>query len=92
MIYTSAPMSFIFDLLIFGHKPTPLSLIGSSMILLSAIFVAMRTQIIGEENKDRSGQGTTDEERGSYGLLTQERDSEDAEGDVPMRELTSPSR
>jgi hypothetical protein len=96
MIYTSAPMSFIFDLLIFGHKPTLLSLVGSSMICVSAIFVAMRAQIIGEESNDKSGTGTTDEERGSYGLLpvTDNVDADAEAINVPMREYIeeSPSR
>ncbi|OCK81791.1 hypothetical protein K432DRAFT_325493 [Lepidopterella palustris CBS 459.81] len=63
MVYTQMLFALGFDKLIWGTTPGTLSIIGSSLILGSAIYVAMHKE---PEKKDPEGRprGTGDEERG----------------------------
>lgn len=46
MVYTQMLFALIFDKLVFGTKPTLLSLLGSSLILGSAIYIAIQKDSI----------------------------------------------
>ena len=70
------------DKLIFGHNPELLSVIGSSMILGSAIYVAI--QKAGVPHKPVEAIGNADEERG---LVQGMDDGDDEAEEIPMREV-----
>lgn len=71
------------DKLIFGHSPELLSIIGSSMILGSAIYVAVKKDSSSPKNEE-GYQQVGDEERG----LVDGMDDDDEESeDIPMREV-----
>jgi hypothetical protein len=57
-----------FDKLIFGHSPSGLSILGSSLILGSAIVVALQKQTTGTEKV------SADEEEARVGLMEEDRD------------------
>ncbi|KAF2467067.1 uncharacterized protein BDR25DRAFT_235830 [Lindgomyces ingoldianus] len=63
MVYTQMLFALAFDKIVWGTTPGALSIIGSSLILGSAIFVAMHKE---HEIKGREGpgRGSGDEERG----------------------------
>jgi drug/metabolite transporter (DMT)-like permease len=85
MIYTQMLFALAMDKLIFGHSPELLSIIGSSMILGSAIYVAVRKEssAIPAPNAD-SQLHVADEERGLVdGMDAEDGDSEE----IPMREV-----
>jgi hypothetical protein len=73
MIYTQMLFALAMDKLVFGHSPELLSLLGSTLILGSAICVAVKKA--GPQNKAKEGAiaGNEDEERG----LMQEIDGSD---------------
>jgi hypothetical protein len=86
MIYMQMFFALAFDKLIWGTTPSALSIVGSSLILGSAIYVAMNKE---EPSKkvEPAGRGDSEEERGliSPNLDAERRDDEDA--DIPMRPL-----
>jgi len=62
MVYTQMLFALLFDKLIFGTTPTMLSLLGSGLILSSAIFIAVRKANIKqkeEEEKLKQAASTT---------------------------------
>ncbi|KAF1814521.1 hypothetical protein P152DRAFT_393334 [Eremomyces bilateralis CBS 781.70] len=63
MTYTQMLFALTFDKLIFGTTPGVLSLIGSSLILGSAIFVAVKKDLSVKKESERTA-GNTDEEGG----------------------------
>jgi len=86
MLYMQMFFALGFDKLIWGTTPSALSIVGSSLILGSAIYVAMNK----EEPKNAAepmGRGDSEEERGliSPVLDAERRDDDDA--DIQMRPL-----
>ncbi|KAI4681847.1 uncharacterized protein J4E84_007444 [Alternaria hordeiaustralica] len=86
MLYMQMFFALGFDKLIWGTTPSALSIVGSSLILGSAIYVAMNKE---EPKKalEPMGRGDSEEERGlmSPVLNAERRDDEDA--DIQMRPL-----
>ena len=86
MVYMQMLFALSFDKLVWGTTPGTLSIIGSSLILGSAIYVAMNK----EDPKKIGGlreRGDGEEERG---LMSAELDDERRDGDdvaIPMRPL-----
>jgi hypothetical protein len=80
MTYTQMLFALTFDKFFFGHSPGWMSILGSSLILGPAIFVAMQKNV--DETKESNGnnEGPRDEEaqRGLMGGLDEE-DGLDAE-------------
>jgi hypothetical protein len=64
MIYTQMLFALGLDKLVFGHSPELLSLIGSTMILGSAICVAVKKAGPQNTSKEAAVAGNEDEERG----------------------------
>lgn len=64
MVYMQMLFALTFDKLIWGTTPGTLSIIGSSLILGSAIYVAMnKGQVVKTEMERERGNGNGDEER-----------------------------
>jgi hypothetical protein len=86
MVYMQMLFALTFDKLVWGTTPGALSIIGSSLILGSAIYVAMNKEQPSKK-VELSERGDGEEERGlmSPGFDGEQRDSEDA--DIPMRPL-----
>jgi hypothetical protein len=86
MVYIQMIFALTFDKLVWGTTPDALSIIGSSLILGSAIYVAMNKE---EPKKivERRERGDGEEERGliSLGFDDERRDGDDL--DIPMRSL-----
>jgi hypothetical protein len=83
MVYTQMLFALAFDKLVWGTTPGALSIIGSSLILGSAIYVAMHKEDSKKEERgDRGGVLTRDEERG---LMSTSLDEEVGEGDVGIQ-------
>ncbi|EME84515.1 uncharacterized protein MYCFIDRAFT_135610 [Pseudocercospora fijiensis CIRAD86] len=68
MTYTQMLFALTFDKLVFGHTPGVLSIIGSSLILGSAIVVAMQ-RVSGEKNERAGGHRALGDEESQQGLL-----------------------
>ncbi|KAF2117672.1 hypothetical protein BDV96DRAFT_597567 [Lophiotrema nucula] len=79
MVYTQMLFALAFDKLVWGTTPGALSIIGSSLILGSAIYVAMHKESPKKEEAGR-GRGRRDEEQGlmSPDLLAQDEDEDGA--------------
>lgn len=83
MFYTQMLFALAFDKIVFGTTPSPLSIIGSTLILGSAIYVAVHKEtakvadIVGS---DATVAGTGDEELGLVNEFEMdERDDSDNE-------------
>jgi hypothetical protein len=87
MIYTQMLFALGFDKLIWGTTPSPLSLAGSSLILGSAIYVAMKKQSVNEDGRGRSRgrEGDREEEVGLMSPMIAGEVMED--GDMQLRTL-----
>lgn len=87
MVYTQMLFALAFDKLVWGTTPGVLSIMGSSLILGSAIYVAMHK----ESPRQREGQGEAtnrDEERAFLSPNLEADDREEGEGrDIQMRPL-----
>ncbi len=86
MSYTQMLFALGFDKLIFGHTPGVWSIIGSSLILGSAVVVAIqsdpnRTQ----QQKDNAAESSADEESRA-GLISNVESSEDHDR-IPLQEV-----
>ena len=83
MVYTQMLFALAFDKLIWGTTPGALSIVGSSLILGSAIYVAMRK---GRQLKDGEGggRGSAEEERG---LMIVGEPGEEGDTEVQLRVL-----
>ncbi|KAF7189579.1 putative membrane protein, partial [Pseudocercospora fuligena] len=68
MTYTQMLFALTFDKLVFGHTPGVLSIIGSSLILGSAIVVAMQRDS-GEKKERPEGRQALGDEEAQQGLL-----------------------
>ncbi|KAH9876054.1 hypothetical protein J1614_003933, partial [Plenodomus biglobosus] len=80
MVYMQMLFALTFDKLVWGTTPGTLSIIGSSLILGSAIYVAMNKEQPGR--REGHGDGDGDEERGLMGGEGEEEDG------VGLRPLT----
>jgi hypothetical protein len=80
MTYTQMLFALTFDKFFFGHSPGWMSILGSSLILGPAIFVAMQKNVDETKESNGNGEGPRDEEaqRGLMGGLDEE-DGLDAE-------------
>lgn len=90
MVYLSMLFALSFDKLIWGTTPGFLSIIGSSLILGSAIYVAMHKEQ--PKSGGRRETGNRDEERGlvSHNVDGQRRsEDDDDEADIPLSTLRS---
>lgn len=87
MVYTQMLFALTFDKLVWGTTPGVLSIIGSSLILGSAIYVALHRESGKKETVGR-GRGPREEEVGlmSPNLLAEADDRFD-EASIPMRTL-----
>lgn len=64
MVYTQMLFALTFDKLVFGTTPGFLSILGSSLILGSAIYVAMHREPANKADVDDRGPATREEESG----------------------------
>jgi hypothetical protein len=80
MTYTQMLFALTFDKFFFGHSPGWMSILGSSLILGPAIFVAMQKNVDETKESNGNGEGPREEEaqRGLMGGLDEE-DGLDAE-------------
>jgi hypothetical protein len=85
MTYTQMLFALTFDKIVFGTTPKPLSIIGSSLILGSAIYVAVQKEQgkVKDEAVDTSRH--RDEERGLVEGMDDEDDEDDH--DRPLQEV-----
>jgi hypothetical protein len=88
MTYTQMLFALTFDKFFFGHSPGWMSILGSSLILGPAIFVAMQNNVDGTKESNGNSAGARDEEaqRGLMGRLDEEDglDAEEEESSVPQ--------
>ena len=86
MVYTQMLFALAFDKLIWGTTPGALSIVGSSLILGSAIYVAMRK---GRQLKDGEGRGrgSEEEERGLMSPMIVGDPGEEGVTEVQLRVL-----
>ncbi|KAK5163726.1 uncharacterized protein LTR77_010399 [Saxophila tyrrhenica] len=86
MTYTQMLFALGFDKLIFGHTPGVMSIIGSSLILSSALVVAIQQDPDrSQEQKDNAREGSVDEESRT-GLMANVGESEDHDR-LPVQEV-----
>jgi hypothetical protein len=84
MVYTQMLFALTFDKLVWGTTPGALSIIGSSLILGSAIYVATHKENTKKEDGEGRGRGLTrDEEEGL--MTSRDADVEAEEGDVDIQ-------
>ncbi|KXS98755.1 hypothetical protein AC578_9031 [Pseudocercospora eumusae] len=90
MTYTQMLFALTFDKLVFGHTPGVLSIIGSSLILGSAIVVAMQRDS-GEGKKRPEGREALGDEEAQQGLFTSASDPTTGEDHdrLPVQEVQS---
>lgn len=84
MTYTQMLFALSFDKLIFGTTPGVMSIIGSSLILGSAIFVALQRDVTPAKESNEGSSMNRDEERGLMGAI----DGQETErGRMPVQEV-----
>ena len=85
MVYMQMLFALTFDKLVWGTTPGALSIIGSSLILGSAIYVAMNKEdpkkVAPQERGDR------EEEIGLISPASEDNRMDDGAADIPMRPL-----
>lgn len=83
MTYTQMLFALTFDKFFFGHSPNWMSILGSSLILGPAIFVAMQKNADESKDGDENIASGRDEEaqRGLMGGLDEEDGIEAGEGE-----------
>lgn len=86
MVYMQMLFALTFDKLVWGTTPGALSIVGSSLILGSALFVAMKKET--NSKKDR-GSGDGDSSNEERGLMSPEHEAEEEQEDrgIPMNTL-----
>ena len=86
MTYTQMLFALMFDKLIFGHTPGTMSILGSSLILGSAIIVAIQRDPNREQKDNDEGSriGSAGDEESRTGLMSGVRDPETAEENDPL--------
>jgi hypothetical protein len=86
MLYTQMLFALTFDKLVWGTTPGTLSIIGSSLILGSAIYVALHKE--DPKKVDNAVErGVGEEERGLISLDVDGQLREVGDVDIPMRAL-----
>ena len=79
MTYTSMLFALFFDKTIFGHTPKIMSIVGSSLILGSAIIVALQQEPQRSQKESTDGNGRDADEESRNGLMSGLRDVENSE-------------
>lgn len=69
MTYTQMLFALTFDKFFFGHSPNWMSIVGSSLILGPAIFVAMQKNV-DESTPASEGSRATHDEEAQQGLIS----------------------
>ncbi|KAJ4357857.1 uncharacterized protein N0V89_002434 [Didymosphaeria variabile] len=87
MVYVQMLFALSFDKLVFGTTPSALSIVGSSLILGSAIYVATHKEDP-NKNEDRRERASGEEETGLIDMEAEgERMSYDNDNEIQMRTL-----
>ncbi|KAL1797240.1 hypothetical protein ACET3X_003846 [Alternaria dauci] len=86
MVYMQMLFALAFDKLVWGTTPGALSITGSSLILGSAIYVAMNKEAP-KKNVEPMGRGVGEEERGLISPEFEGEQTEEEDADIPMRPL-----
>ncbi|KAH8625863.1 hypothetical protein IG631_19742 [Alternaria alternata] len=86
MVYMQMLFALAFDKLVWGTTPGALSITGSSLILGSAIYVAMNKEAP-KEKVEPMGRGDDEEERGLISPQFEGEQIDAEEADIPMRPL-----
>ena len=82
MVYTSMLFALAFDKIVWNHTPGIWSIVGSSLILGSALFVAVQNQ--NTKQKDKTREGTEEE---TIGLVSGSNEAGNEEGEGRGRPL-----
>jgi hypothetical protein len=83
MVYMQMLFALTFDKLVWGTTPGALSIIGSSLILGSAIYVAMHRE---DPNKHKTQRGDEEEARGLMAGEIEVLEGDESEA-IPMESL-----
>lgn len=84
MVYMQMLFALAFDKLVWGTTPSALSIVGSSLILGSAIYVAMHKEHV---KKDDGAIGREDRDE-EHGLMSpEEEEPQDEDTNIAMRPL-----
>ena len=83
MVYIQMLFALLFDKVLFDTKPGVVSILGSCLILGSAVWIAIKK----DGEKDRNERGGEDEERGLIDGLEEERGRRRNEEERDPREL-----
>jgi hypothetical protein len=86
MVYMQMLFALAFDKLVWGTTPGALSITGSSLILGSAIYVAMNKEAP-KEKVEPMGRGDDEEERGLISPEFEGEQIDTEEADILMRPL-----
>ena len=87
MTYTQMLFALGFDKLIFGHTPGVMSIMGSSLILGSAIIVAVQQDPTrSQQQKEYGNTGDNGDEESRTGLMSGVENSEDHDR-LPVQEV-----
>ncbi|KAL9078076.1 MAG: hypothetical protein Q9157_003015 [Trypethelium eluteriae] len=81
MTYTQMLFALAFDKLVFGTTPGLTSIIGSSLILGSAIYVALQKDAA-TKKEEGNGQGYTGDEEEARGLVEMSLENDDRENEI----------
>lgn len=89
MTYTQMLFALAFDKIIFGHTPGWVSIIGSSLILGSAIFVAVQKDASKNKQINESSASAADEEsqRGLISGMDNENHEMNSHDRMPVQEV-----
>lgn len=89
MTYTQMLFALGFDKLIFGHTPGVMSILGSSLILGSAIIVAIQQDPSRGSKEGNEESGLQNDEESRTGLMSSWRDAEIGEDHerLPVQEV-----
>jgi hypothetical protein len=87
MVYTQMLFALGFDKLVWGTTPGTLSIIGSSLILGSAIYVAMRKDNDTKDGGEGRGRARREEELGLMSPNLIAETGEDDDRQIPMGTL-----
>ncbi|KAF2872519.1 hypothetical protein BDV95DRAFT_492106 [Massariosphaeria phaeospora] len=87
MVYCQMLFALFFDRLVFGTSPGALSIIGSSLIVGSAIYVAMHKEPGGKKEGQSRGRQMGDEERGLMSPILAGHIEDGNDADIQMRTL-----
>lgn len=84
MVYTQMLFALAFDKLVWGTTPGVLSIVGSSLILGSALYVAVHNNKV-KDSRKTSPEGNEEEELGLMASDNEENDSAGNDGRGPLR-------